>query len=66
MTAENPDCAMLLSVHDELVFEVTKGEETKYAGQLKEIMDSVYKLKVPIEAHAKAGLNWCEMENMDI
>lgn len=66
LLAQNEDCAMLLSVHDELVFEVTKGEEKKYASKFKEIMGSVYKLKVPIDAHAKAGANWAEMERVAI
>lgn len=62
--ARNRDIQMLLSVHDELVFEVTKGHEAKYAGEIKKIMDSVYKLKVPIQAEAKSGTNWAEMETI--
>jgi DNA polymerase I-like protein with 3'-5' exonuclease and polymerase domains len=29
-------------------------------------MELVYKLKVPIEVHAKVGDNWAEMEKLEI
>ena len=58
---EIPEANMLLSVHDELVFEVKKDKAAKYAKLIKKIMESVYKLKVPIEADAKIGENWAEM-----
>ncbi len=55
---------MLLTVHDELVFEVSKGSEEKSAKQIKQIMESVYKLKVPLVVEAKSGDNWSEMEKL--
>jgi DNA polymerase I len=61
-----PELRMLLSVHDELVFEVKKDEVEKYAPKIKKIMESVYKLKVPLVVDAKAGLNWSEMEKLEI
>ena len=57
---------MLLSVHDELVFEVKKGEEKQWAEKIKPIMESVYKLKVPVGVEAKAGSNWAEMQKLKI
>lgn len=59
-----PKLAMLLSVHDELVFEIKTGEEDKYAKELKKIMESVYKLKVPLVVEAKVGNNWAEMKKI--
>lgn len=53
---------MLLQVHDELVFEVKKGTEQKYAEQIKKIMQDAYKLKVPLIAESKVGLNWGDMK----
>jgi DNA polymerase-1 len=61
-----PDANMILTVHDELVFEVPNRDAEKYAKQIKEIMESSYKLKVPIVAEAKVGINWSEMEKMKI
>ncbi len=60
----NDDCRMLLQVHDELVFEIKKGKEKEWVKKIKEIMESAYKLKVPIVAEAKVGPNWLEMEKI--
>jgi DNA polymerase-1 len=61
-TIVNEDCRMLLQVHDELVFEIKEDKLKYYIPQIKEIMESVYKLKVPIIADAKVGDNWNEMQ----
>jgi DNA polymerase I len=58
----NEDVRMLLQVHDELVFEIKKGKEKDAIKKIKDIMESVYKLRVPIVAEAKVGQNWLEME----
>jgi len=64
--AQNKDLAMLLSVHDELVFEVKPDHAEKYAEEIKKIMETVYKLKVPIVVDAKVGTNWAEMEKIEL
>ena len=61
-----PKLAMLLSVHDELVFEVRPNEAEDYAKQIKSIMESVYKLKVPLVVEAKVGQNWSEMKKLEL
>jgi len=54
--------AMLLQVHDELVFEVPQ-DELKVATELiRDRMESALKLKVPIRVSIKMGKNWLEME----
>jgi len=53
---------MILQVHDELVFEVQSDKIKLLARKIKEIMETVYKLKVPIEAEAKTGKNWGELK----
>lgn len=53
---------MLLQVHDELVFEVREDLVEKIAPEIKRIMESVIKLKVPVVAEIKSGSNWGEME----
>jgi len=59
---------MLLQVHDELVFEIKKGEVGGAVKDIKKIMESVLSneqsLGVPIIANAKAGKNWGEMESV--
>jgi DNA polymerase-1 len=58
------DCRMLLSVHDELVFEIKKEKVDEFVPKLKEAMESVYKLKVPLVVESKIGSNWKEMQKI--
>ncbi len=54
------NAAMLLSVHDEIVFEVPP-EELKTAQKLvKEIMEGIWDLKVPLKVNITSGGNWAE------
>jgi len=55
---------MLLQVHDELVFEVEKGEVPAFASWVRGVMEGAVKLKVPVVVEAKAGLNWQDMEKL--
>jgi DNA polymerase I len=52
--------AMLLSVHDELVFEVSPEEIKEVGALVKDIMESVWELKVPLKVHMAVGKNWDE------
>ncbi|HNX10548.1 MAG TPA: DNA polymerase I [bacterium] len=56
------DIKMILQVHDELMFEIKEAAVSRYAGEIKKIMEEVIKLKVPIIADIKIGDNWGEME----
>lgn len=53
---------MLLQVHDELVLECPRGEMEKTARLVKDVMESAYRLDIPLETEARAGQNWGEME----
>ncbi len=55
------DIKMILQVHDELVFEVKKESAQKYAKIIKEGMENVVKLSVPIDAEVEVGDNWGEL-----
>lgn len=55
---------MLLQVHDELVFEVKDSLVKKTAVEIKEIMENVLKLKVPLGVDASIGDNWGEMDKI--
>jgi len=51
---------IILQVHDELVFEVPK-EETRLVEELvRDKMENVYSLSVPLKAHLGWGKNWAE------
>lgn len=53
---------MTLQVHDELVFDVPKKELEESCRIVKDGMENVIKLKVPVEAHLEVGKNWLEQE----
>jgi DNA polymerase-1 len=54
------DCRMLLTVHDELVFEVAEAEVEDAAGLVKREMESAFELDVPLRADIGWGANWAE------
>jgi DNA polymerase-1 len=60
----SPEARLLLQVHDELVFEVPKKEVGRVAAFVKNIMETVEKLDVPIVVETKAGTNWDDMEKL--
>jgi len=53
---------LILTVHDELVFEVPEKETKEAAKIIKETMERVVKLSVPILVKISVGKNWAEMK----
>jgi DNA polymerase-1 len=51
---------MVLQIHDELIFEIPDGEIGIFKSLVKEKMEHVFKLSVPIEVHIAVGKNWGE------
>jgi DNA polymerase-1 len=49
---------MLLQVHDELVFDMHKSEETELKRMVKEQMEQAVELSVPIIVDLGVGDNW--------
>ena len=60
MTAGNFKSRILLQVHDELVAEVINEEKHQIKSLLKEAMESVVTLRVPLIADVHEGKNWAE------
>lgn len=58
------EAKMLLQVHDELVFEIKENRVAEVSQKIKEIMENVIKLKVPVIVDVKAGDNWGEMTTL--
>ena len=50
--------AMLLSVHDEMVFEVPPEEVETASALIKDKMESVWDLNVPLKVNIEVGSNW--------
>jgi DNA polymerase-1 len=51
---------MLLTVHDELVFEAPPEEVAAVSELVKGIMQSIWELKVPLKVNVATGRNWAE------
>ncbi len=49
---------LLLQVHDELIFEVPNSEVAEIAPKLKEIMENITQLKVPLVVDTGVAENW--------
>ena len=60
LRAANLECRMLLTVHDELVFEVAAEQVEETAALVKEEMEAAYELSVPLRADIGRGPNWAE------
>jgi len=56
------DVRMILQVHDELVLEVKKGLEGEVSKLVKDAMENVVKLNVPVEVHIAVGKRWGELK----
>lgn len=57
--------AMLLQIHDELLFEVEATVIAKTTKLVKEVMGSIAELKVPLVVDIKTGPNWADLKNLD-
>jgi DNA polymerase-1 len=53
-----PGARMVLTVHDELVFEVPEAHVKSAMGRIKEEMESAMKLRVPLVVEVGEGPNW--------
>jgi DNA polymerase-1 len=53
---------MILQVHDELLFEAPEKELPRLTKLVKEVMEGVHKLRVPLVVDTKAGPNWRDMK----
>lgn len=54
------ESGMLLTVHDELVFEVSPDETGIIRDLVTEKMEKVWELKVPLKVNVAVGTNWAE------
>ena len=60
ITDMNLTGAMILQIHDELIFEVPDDEIGAFQKLVKEKMEHVFSLNVPIEVSIAVGKNWGE------
>jgi len=55
---------MVITVHDELVFDAPEAEVKTLALEVKRVMEHAVTLSVPVEVTVKAGPNWAEMKQI--
>ena len=53
---------MILQIHDELLFDVKKEEEDLLFKIVKETMENIYKLEVPLEVEISTGSDWYQVK----
>jgi DNA polymerase-1 len=53
---------MLLQIHDELVFEAPESEIDGLAKLVRDEMQNIMSLRVPLKVDVKSGLNWADCE----
>jgi len=51
---------MIIQIHDELIFDVKEDELEELKALVKEVMENVYKLDVPLIVETSLGKNWYE------
>lgn len=57
---ENPDCRLIMQVHDELVFEVRQEAAPQYSDIIRRHMENAHALSVPLIVDIGIGSNWDE------
>jgi DNA polymerase-1 len=60
----SPKSRLLLQVHDELVLEVPPEDVERVATVVKQTMEQIREIGVPIRVEAKAGVRWDEMKSI--
>jgi DNA polymerase-1 len=62
LAKEQFEARMILQVHDELLFEAPAGEREALADLVREEMEGVYKLSVPLVVEIGFGPNWRDLD----
>jgi len=64
MAQEKLTSTMIMTVHDELVFDVPQEEIKTMVSLVRQEMEAAMDLSVPIKTSVKIGSNWLEMEKV--
>jgi DNA polymerase I len=62
LSAEKFEAKMILQVHDELLFETPPKEKSKLEKLVREEMEGVYQLAVPLVVEICSGPNWRDLQ----
>lgn len=64
LEAQSFSADMVLTVHDELVFDVPETDALRLGLAVKRVMETTLTLTVPVEVTVKVGPNWAEMKKI--
>jgi DNA polymerase-1 len=53
--------AMLIQIHDELLFEVERRQAREFGGFVSKAMENAWRFQVPLTVNVKTGENWGEL-----
>ena len=56
------EAKMLLQIHDELIFEIKEESADSISSRIKEIMENVYELRVPLVCNVSKGYTWADLK----
>jgi len=62
LSQERLPVTMMMQIHDELVFDIPEKQLRECVGIIKDKMEHVFELAVPIKVDIKTGKNWLDMQ----
>ncbi|MFA6350308.1 MAG: DNA polymerase I [Candidatus Omnitrophota bacterium] len=62
INSSRSSATMIMQIHDELVFDILRKEAADFINLVRDRMENVLKLNVPITVSISQGQNWLEME----
>ncbi|MBD3841486.1 MAG: DNA polymerase I, partial [Campylobacterales bacterium] len=60
--SKDENIQMLLQIHDELIFEIKEDKIDEYSEKITYIMESIYKLNIPLKCSLSVGDNWAQLK----
>jgi DNA polymerase-1 len=55
---------MLLQIHDDLLFEIADGIVEETSRSIKELMEKIVELNIPVSVDIKKGKKWADVEKI--
>ncbi|HQJ15523.1 MAG TPA: DNA polymerase I [Candidatus Omnitrophota bacterium] len=66
MRRQGSKARMILQIHDELLFDVPQAEASRFSQTVRDIMEHVMELSVPVKVDVAQGRNWNQMKTVPI
>jgi len=63
LRSDGDGARMVLTVHDELIFEVPKKEMNETKEKVRSLMEQAYPLTVPLKVDCSSGANWADAKS---